>query len=266
MKEPKVSVIMSVYNGMPYLKEAAESILDQTYKDIEFIIVDDASTDSSWKYLKFLNDKRVKLIKNKRNLGLAKSLNTALRQARGDFVARMDADDISMRTRLADQVKFLEKNPEIDICGTWAKLIDHKGNVIGEKKYPTDKNELIKVMPLYNPIIHSTLMVRKKVFTALKGYNPAYDYAEDYELLARAAKKFAMGNIDEFTLKLRVGINRRSTKQMAKLDEMDLKIKRRLLKEELSVITLFAVIKKIITVYLFPINLKLQIAKFLKRA
>ena len=91
--KPKISVIMSVYNGTPFLEEAVESILKQTYKNFEFIIVDDASTDETWKYLKFLNDQRIKLLKNTKNLGLAASLNIALRQAQGDFVARMDADD-----------------------------------------------------------------------------------------------------------------------------------------------------------------------------
>ena len=143
-QNPKISVIMSVYNGMPlgphpamrgrtassaysqkssaYLKQAVESILNQTYKNFEFIIVDDASTDNSWQYLKSLKDKRIKLLKNSKNLGLAKSLNRAIGVASGHYIARMDADDISLPTRFQEQLKFLKRNPNIDLCGTWADL------------------------------------------------------------------------------------------------------------------------------------------------
>src|SRR3989338_7696747 len=134
MSLPKISVIMSVYNGMPYLKDAVKSILNQTFKNFEFIIVDDASTDNSWNYLKSLKDKqslrssqvaglkRIKLIKNKRNLGLAASLNK----------------------RFENQVKFMLQNTQIDICGTWADLIDETGEVIGEKKFPQKHVAIIK--------------------------------------------------------------------------------------------------------------------------
>src|SRR3990167_10971452 len=108
--KPKISVIMSVYNGMPFLKEAVASILKQTYRNFEFIIVDDGSRDKSWEYLKSLKDTRIKLLKNGRNLGLAASLNKALKKAKGDFIARMDADDVSFPQRLETQIKFLEKN------------------------------------------------------------------------------------------------------------------------------------------------------------
>src|SRR3989338_10709157 len=132
----KISVIMSVYNGMPYLPEAVKSILNQTYKNFEFIIIDDASTDQSTKYLRFLKDKRIKLIKNSKNLGLAASLNKALKFAKGEYIARMDADDISLPKRFEKQVKFFKKHPSVDICGTWVNLIDDVGKIIGEKKYP----------------------------------------------------------------------------------------------------------------------------------
>ena len=102
--EPEISIIMSVYNGMPYLRQAVQSILNQTYKHFEIIIVDDASTDDSLRYLKSIKDKRVNLIKNLKNLGLASSLNIALRKARGDYIARMDADDVSLPRRLETQL------------------------------------------------------------------------------------------------------------------------------------------------------------------
>src|SRR3989338_5597380 len=134
-RDPKICVIMSVYNGLPYLKEAVKSILNQTYKNFEFIIVDDASRDKTWQFLKSLKDKRVKLIQNKKNLGLAASLNIAIRLAQGDFIARMDADDISLSNRFEEQIKYLTKHQEIDLCGTWVPLIDDTGKIVGSKTF-----------------------------------------------------------------------------------------------------------------------------------
>ena len=267
MKKPKVSVVMSVYNGMPYVKQAVESILNQTYKNFEFIIVDDASTDKSWEYLRSLRDKRVKLIKNKKNLGLAASLNIALRQAQGDFVARMDADDISLPIRLEDQVNFLNINKTIDVCGTFAKLIDEKNNIIGKLKYSTSPQQIKKVLILKNPIIHPTLMARKTFFQKLNGYQSDYDGAEDYELLMRGSRSSNYANLPRELHLLRLSPSRRSTRSMSKMDKLDLKIKINFLKENgPSLINLYAIFKKLFFIYLIPTYLKIKIAKFLKKA
>ena len=144
IKKPEISVIMSVYNGMPYLQEAVKSILNQTYKDFEFIIVDDASTDDSLKYLKGINDKRIKILSNEKNLGLAVSLNKALNAARGEYIARMDADDISKPERLHIQLNFMELNPQIDICGSFVSVIDENGKLVGSIKKPTTDDKIKK--------------------------------------------------------------------------------------------------------------------------
>src|SRR3990167_11352409 len=171
--KPKISVIMSVYNGMPHLEQAVESVLEQTYKNFEFIIVDDASSDDTLKYLKSLKDKqslrsssfdelrtaglkRIKLIENKKNLGLAASLNIALRQAQGDYIARMDADDISYPERLNTQLKYLERNKEIDLCGSWVTLIDETDKIIGQIKKPTSNKEIKKELFWLTPLLHPT--------------------------------------------------------------------------------------------------------------
>ena len=155
---------MSVYNGMPYLKEAVKSILNQSYKNLEFIIVDDASTDESWRYLKRLRDKRLKLIKNNKNLGLAASLNKALKVTKGDYIVRMDADDISHPNRLEIQLAFMKRNPKVDICGTWAKLINEYGEILNHVKKPL-ADEQIKKMNRWMPgLIHSTWFARRTIF------------------------------------------------------------------------------------------------------
>lgn len=267
MNTPKISVIMSVYNGMPYLEEATESVLNQTYKNFEFIIVDDASTDQSWKYLKSIKDKRIKLIKNKKNLGLAASLNIALRQAQGDYVARMDADDVSLPNRFEEQVKFLLKNPSIDLCGTWVDLINEHGTIIGEKKFPTDPQKLKKAITWYAPVVHPTYFGRKFFFEKIGGYNIDYDFAEDYDLLSRARAKFRITNVPKKLLLWRLQNKRRSREDMRKMDIIDLKIKLESLKRDgptpEGVLALF---KKIMLTYLLPNPLKIKLATLFKQA
>ncbi|OGD86262.1 hypothetical protein A2164_03745 [Candidatus Curtissbacteria bacterium RBG_13_35_7] len=279
-KDPKISVIMSVYNGLPlgpqpktktassaYLKEAVESILNQTYRNFEFIIVDDASRDKSWDYLKSLKDRRIKLIRNKKNLGLAASLNIALRQAQGDYVARMDADDISLPNRFEEQIYFLQKNPTIDLCGTWVDLIDEKGKIIGEKKFPTDPKKLKRSITWYTPIVHPTYMAKSRVYKNLNGYRTTFDFAEDYDFLSRAKNKFHMSNIPRKLLLWRFQDNRRSRSSMQKMDKIDLKIKLDSLKRDgLTITGILAAAKKFTMVYFLPFTLKLRIARLLKIA
>lgn len=266
-KELTISVIMSVYNGMPYLEEAVESILSQTYKKFEFIIVDDASTDNSWKYLKSLKDKRIKLLKNSKNLGLTKSLNRALKSSNGYYIARMDSDDISYSNRFIEQLKFLEKNKEISLCGTWADLINDSGEIIGEKKYPTDPNKVYSALPFYQCVIHPTFFARRELFTHLKGYNPKFDFAEDYELLMRARKKFRIANVGKKLIKWRLWEGRRSRSSMKIMDYIDLKIKIASVKRDgPDIYNILGLSKKLFFIYLFPLWLRLKIAKLLKLA
>ena len=287
---PKISVIMSVYNGMPlgpqsaswrtrtassaysqkssaYLKQAVESILYQTYKNFEFIILDDASTDNSWQYLKSLKDKRIKLLKNKKNLGLAKSLNRTIGKASGDYIARMDADDISLPERFEQQLHFMIKNPSIDLCGTWADLINESGQIIGEKKYPTKDKDIKKALNWYSAIIHPTFMARKKVYRKLKGYNPKFDLAEDYEFLLRAKREYKMANIPQKLLLWRLWNKRRSRKEMEKMDRVDLRIKMEAFKRgDFGPLYTVTLIKKLLMTYLLPMPIKLKLAKMFKFA
>ena len=278
--KPKISVIMAVYNGMPlgpqsktrtassaYLPKAVESIFKQTYKNFEFIIVDDGSTDESWDYLESLKEKRIKLIQNKTNLGLAKSLNIALAKSTGDFIARMDADDINLPQRLEEQIKFLTKNPSIDICGTWADLIDQNDKIIGEKKYPIHDSEIKRALAWYPSIIHPTLMVKTTTLRELNGYDPKFDMAEEYELLMRARKKFKMANIPQKLLLWRLHDRRRSREQMHKMDKIDLQIKFEAFRRgDFGLLYLATVAKKFLLTYFMPLSLKISLAKLLKFA
>src|SRR3989344_4637426 len=265
-RQAKISVIMSIYNRMPYLKEAVESILKQTYQNFEFIIIDDASTDDTWNYLKSINDKRVKLTKNKKNLGLAKSLNIALRQAQGAFIARMDADDISKPERLHIQLNFMELNTQIDICGSFVSVIDENGKLVGSIKKPTTDDKIKKQIYWLTPLLHPTWFAKKEVFTKLKGYDEKWDYVEDFEFLIRA-KDFKMANISKYLLFFRSQKERRSQKTIEKIYRNSLKLHQKIFREQklgLSYLPILA--RSYVSTYLLPTWLKIYLNKLMKFA
>ena len=200
---PKARVIMSVYNGEKYLPEAIESILDQTLDDFEFIIVNDGSTDGSSGILDSYSkqDTRIRIIRNDLNIGLTRSLNRALESAKGPYVARMDADDISSSGRLEKQVSFLEKHPDLGLAGCYAVVIDGSGATVKNVVMPEKVNELIRKRNYY---LHGSIMVRTDIIRELGGYDEEMRYAQDYELWLRLSKTHKMGVVPEFIYKCRV--------------------------------------------------------------
>ena len=204
MNSPQISVVMSVYNGKNFLKEAVESVLSQTFRDFEFIIVDDGSTDGCLDILRDYEkkDSRIKIISREKR-GLVSSLNEGINIAKGEYVARMDADDISLPGRLEKQIKFMQEN-KLAICGTWAIGINEMGNEVRKLNY-TPSFESIKIYSLiHNPFIHSSVMFRKDVFEKVGGYKESFKYIEDYELWTRIVYKYNTSNIKEFLIKYRL--------------------------------------------------------------
>lgn len=200
---PRVTVLMAVYNGEAYLSEAIDSILRQTFQDFEFLIVDDASTDQSLKIIQAQGNPSIRLVCNDENLGLAASLNRGLDLARGEYVARMDCDDVSLPTRLAKQVAFLDTNPDIGGCGTWVRyLANGAGKVV---RYPSDP-EIIRAGLLFNPLVaHPSVMLRKEPFSRYGlCYDPTLRRSQDYELWSRAAHHLLFSNVQEVLLLYRL--------------------------------------------------------------
>jgi glycosyltransferase involved in cell wall biosynthesis len=196
---------MSVYNSEKYLEEAIESILAQTYTNFEFIIINDGSTDGSLniiqEYMK--NDKRIVLI-TRENKGLPYSLNEGIEKAKGKYIARMDADDISLPTRFEEQVKFMEENQDIGVCGTWAEVFgDNRKNEL--LRHPTIHEEL-KVRLLFSVCFaHPTVMIRKIILDKYNlKYNIEYVNAQDYELWSRVSAVTKLANISKILLRYRV--------------------------------------------------------------
>lgn len=201
-EDPKVTVLMPVYNGEKYLREAIESILDQTFTDFEFLIINDGSTDGSVGIVESYKDRRIRLVHNEKNLGLIASLNRGMELARGEYIARMDCDDISLPLRLEKQVVFMDAHPEIGVCGSWAKVIDENGNVNGSIKALTGKS-IKRLCWRPSPFIHPTCIIRSSLLKENR-YSEGYPHAEDYELWLRLSKKTVFFNLKDYLLYYRI--------------------------------------------------------------
>jgi glycosyltransferase involved in cell wall biosynthesis len=181
---------MSVYNGAEFLFEAVESILQQTHTGFHFLIIDDASMDATPEILRELagNDSRIQVITNEHNMGLSASLNLGLGICDTTYVARMDADDIAYPSRLATQLDYMQKHPEVTVCGTWADLFCEGSDGTRLLKMPTGNDDIRATMFLRNPLNHPTVVFRKDAVLRAGGYDPAIRYAQDYDLWARLAE------------------------------------------------------------------------------
>ena len=198
MKDPRVTVLMSVYNGGRYLREAIDSILNQTFKDFEFLIVNDGSTDGTAEILQRYNDHRIKVIENRKNIGFTKSLNKGLRVAKGEFIARMDADDVSEPERLEKELKFLHKHPDYAVVGTFIKVLDEAGNVVGTIEKPVSNEQIKEFLKKDNCIAHGSAMARKSHILGIGAYDEAMEAAQDFELWLRLSKGHKMANMPEY--------------------------------------------------------------------
>ncbi len=196
----KVSVIMSVYNAEDYLLPSIESILNQTYKDFEFVIINDGSKDGSEKIIKNYKDPRIKLI-SRANKGLTYSLNEGLKVAKGEFIARQDADDISELTRLQKEVEYLESHPSIGLVGSNYMHIDEAGKSTGTvTNVFTHPDDLKMCLVLCNQYGHGSVMLRRSAFDkvgGIKGYDSKVGHVEDYELWVRLSRISEVANIEE---------------------------------------------------------------------
>lgn len=199
---PRVSAIMSVYNAADYLREAIDSILNQSFTSFEFIIVDDCSSDGSAGIVESLSDPRIRLIRNDVNLGLAKSLNTALGLARGDYIARMDSDDVSLPRRLEKQVAFMDSHPEVGVSGTWIRYFGAGQAVL---RLPTDHDTLAAAMIFGPHLVHPTVMMRRSLVEKYDlQYDAAFKRSQDYDLWWRVAPHTRLANLGEVLLNYRL--------------------------------------------------------------
>jgi glycosyltransferase involved in cell wall biosynthesis len=203
---PTVSVLMAVYNGQRYLRDAVNSVIAQTFKDFEFIIIDDGSTDRSPELLASYAkaEPRIRLI-TRPNKGLTKSLNEGLHLARGEFIARMDADDISLPERFERQVMYLRDHPEVALVGSRVEFIDPDGFPINLKPGMTLTHEEIDSALLRKgwPLVHPAVMMRRDAVLAVGGYGEQYLTNQDHDLFLRLAERYRLANLSDVLLQYR---------------------------------------------------------------
>ncbi len=180
---------MAVYNGERYLKPTIESTLNQTFKNFEFVIVNDASVDKTKEIIRSYNDPRIKLYNNEKNIGQTKSLNVGLNIAKGKYIARIDAGDVSMPKRLEKQLAFMEKNKEIIVLGTSAFRYDESGRIIDIVHMPTLPSIILQRIFYASPLVHISVLMNKKTILEIGGYNDDFHVLADYELWSRLLQK-----------------------------------------------------------------------------
>jgi hypothetical protein len=198
MSAPSVSVLFPVYNGAPYLKDAIECILNQTYDDFEIIIVDDGSNDNSSSIVQQFDDPRIRFFAQE-NIGLAATLNRAIKLSRGKYLARQDQDDLSLPERFEKQVAFLDAHPDHGMVGTWAEIWEGPKRTGRAHRHHADSLMLKFDLLFDNPFVHSSVMMRKTVFDKVGLYSTdmSRQPPEDYELWSRIARQFDVANIPE---------------------------------------------------------------------
>lgn len=198
-----VSVVIPCYNAEKYIEKCLQSVLNQTHTNLEIIVIDDASTDKSLEIISKIEDKRLKIVQNQTNEGIVKSLNKAIKQANGKYIARLDADDFMQQERIEKQVNFLENHQDIALVGSNHILVDENENVLQYVSYPETYEEIQVFKYFLNPISHPTTMFKASVFEEFM-YSEEYPHCEDYALWFQISNKYKIANLPEYTTFYRV--------------------------------------------------------------
>ena len=203
--EPLVTVLIATRDGSRFVKEAIGSVLDQTYRHFEFLIIDDASTDEVADIVDGFSDPRIRIVCNERRLGLTKSLNRGIELARGEYIARIDDDDVwADKEKLEKQVSFMGRNERVGVCGTQNIVIDAGGRELYQLHYETGDKAIKRCMLRRNQFPHSGVLIRKLVLDEVKFYDERYRYAQDFELWLRIGLKYELANLGKVYIKQRV--------------------------------------------------------------
>lgn len=227
---PKVSVVMPVYNCVAYIKQSVESILAQTFTDFEFFIIDDHSTDGTYEYLQTLTDARIQLIRKPQNSGYTVSLNMGLDMAKGEYVARMDGDDIALPERFAKQVSFMDNRKDVAVCGTCYRILGT--DTIIQMPLTNEAAKIVSIMHV--PVAHPTVFIRHSVLTNHQFiYNEKLAPAEDYDLWTRILEVGKIENLPEVLLLYRQHSQQESMTKYKNLIESAVEIRQKQLSKSL---------------------------------
>lgn len=211
-KMPMLSVVMPVFNGSVYLVDAISSILEQTYRDFEFVIINDGSTDNSLDIINEFSgkDSRIRVI-DQENCGLPSALNRAIKESEGSLIARMDADDVSVPDRFEKQLALMNRN-DFALVGAGICRINQAGSSDGVRLFPTEHSKIATVLPMRNCICHPSVIFRRDLFLEVGGYDVNYRNSQDYDLWLRLIDKGQFYNMKEPLLKYRRHDSRISAK------------------------------------------------------
>lgn len=197
---------MPVYNGEKYIRETIESVLNQSYVDFEYIVIDDGSTDVTKDIVSNFSDHRIKLIEANHG-GIVQALNLGLERSSGEYIVRIDADDVCEPYRFETLITYMENNKNVVLCGSWATKIDEQGNVLGKFEYsPVEDKDIRKYSILHNPFIHPSVIMRKDIVTQVGGYRK-FKHTEDYELWTRVLRVGKGHNIPEALIRYRIHVS-----------------------------------------------------------
>jgi hypothetical protein len=244
---PTISVVMTVYNGGRYLDEAVESICRQTFADFEFLIVNDGSTDHTADVLSrhAEKDPRIRVI-TQPNRGLVAALNAGCAAARGEWIARMDADDVSLPDRFEKQMNFLRAHPEIGVLGGASQFIENGELVDMYERPPLQHRDILDVFARGNPVVHPSMVIKRAAFEAVGGYRPLFVAAEDVDLWLRLAERCELANLEDIVIHRRRHSEEASFRRVAQTSLLALaarhsaRIRRRMGRDPLTTLTVIS--------------------------
>jgi len=268
MKAPKVSVLMPAYNAEKYISEAIESILNQTFSDFEFIIIDDCSSDKTWEIIQeyVKKDKRIVAINNKENLGIAGNRNKLKKLAKGEYIMWQDADDISMEDRMQRQVEVLDKDSSIGIVGGYLQFFDNTGD-LNIRKYDSKDGILRRNIFRYSPVAQPASMIRKKFLDQIGDYDLNYPPAEDLDMSFRIGKNYKFSNVQKIVLKYRETYTSATFKYLKNMELFTISIRLRYsnLKEyNMRLSDHIYNILQYISIFIIPSKLKISIFRIIR--
>ena len=261
---PKISVLIPAYNAAQTVAEAVRSIQSQTFKDIEIIIIDDASTDKTWDEIKkcAVNDKRVRTYRNKTNHYIAKVRNQLVSHARGKYIAWQDADDMSLPDRLALQMNILDEDKKVGIVGGYLQFFDEKNGNLSIRKYNTNDASLRKTIFRYSPVAQPAAMIRRKCLQEFGVYNAAFPPAEDIDMSFRIGTKYHFANIPHIVLRYRYHNNSATFKRLRHIELTTIRVRRAYMNNPAYHFSLFDWLYNIVQfllIYLLPARFKIAI-------
>lgn len=270
MSKLKISVLMPVYNNRKYLKTSIESILNQTFEEFEFVIIDDGSTDGSSRVIKSyqLKDKRIIVIRNKHNIGTSRSLNKGLSVAKGDYIVRMDADDWSYPERLRIQYEYMKSHPRIGVSGGSIEVCDQNLKVVNRRRYPLDDNGARKIIFCYSPFAHPATIWDTKKMKMIGGYNEKIPLSQDCELYFKIGRFVEFGNVDATLIKLRTHKSSSSVSKNGLQEQYAIYSRIKAIMEygySVSLVDKLCILGRIVAMIVVPTKIKFWLFNFLRR-